>query len=853
MIYEFTTTSNPPIRLVGGKAKGLIESTQAGFPVPEGVVLSVDFFQPWLADIKSTQEWQVFLQDGNRQNCDQIAKKISGLPFTTQQRSELSRSMAALPGEVFSIRSSSPEEDLEGASFAGMYQTFLGVSRNKIEGLVRKTFASCFDFRVMSYKSKNNISLEKTSIAVVIQRQIQSEVSGVAFSLNPLNNAYDEVVINASYGLGEAIVSGLVTPDTYIVDKTSLEIIEKSVNKKEMEFRLASDGGISKMAVASPDSQALTEEQILELSDLVCRVEAVNGNPTDTEWAIESGKLYLLQARPITTHIPLFPEMLTERGESKELYMDFLLVTQGFSEPMSDLGIDIWAKMVHIGNGLPRGKGGILWAIHGRHYMCMSHLMRVSPTMLKTFSSHDEPTKRVFENLDKSQFTLGKTPKKLRGFLWKTVKHMMPMYAGSVLKGLFSSRAALADYEEVSARVWDFLHDHIDGSGKPLADLVDESLEGFGELVKEIGGVLIAANIAKWKIERMFKKHAEAKDLIVSLAMNLPNNPVADMAAMMQNVAASPEFIATSTAKDFASRITNRGYSDAFQSLYSDYISKYGSRCAKEIDIATPRVSENIEHVFRALKQIDLQDNASLSVKQRSEAAYNVLSQIAQSMGKQDRFAKLAKTYKDLIGYRDHPKYMYVVAVGLLRKKALKLGEQWAREGRLESPQQVFRLSVDQIARAEKDCDMPVMPLVQGNIAPYKIVEHIKDWPRIIDSRGKIYRAYASAKDGELAGEAISPGVVKGRAKVLMSPYEKPIGKGEILVCKASEPSWAPVFINASGIVMEVGGPLQHGAIIAREYGLPCVSSVFAATKTIKDGDMIEVDGSNGVVKLAAD
>lgn len=130
------------------------------------------------------------------------------------------------------------------------------------------------------------------------------------------------------------------------------------------------------------------------------------------------------------------------------------------------------------------------------------------------------------------------------------------------------------------------------------------------------------------------------------------------------------------------------------------------------------------------------------------------------------------------------------------------------------------------------------------------MVSHIKDWPRIIDSRGKIYRAFPEAKDDEIIGEAIAPGVIRGRAKVLLDPYEKSLNKGEILVCKASEPSWAPVFINASGVVMEVGGSLQHGAIIAREYGLPCVSSVYDATKTIKDGDMIEVDGSNGIVRM---
>lgn len=850
MIYTFNNTDQPPLNQIGGKAKGLMDSTNSGFPVPEGLVLSVDFFQEWLTAIKSTEEWKKFLQDSTKENCEKINSHIEKLVLTASQKAELEKHLADISGDLFSVRSSSPEEDLEGTSFAGMYETFLGVSRDKIEPFILKTFASCFNFRVMGYKKQNNISLENTAIAIVIQRQIQSEVSGVAFSLNPLNNAYDEVVINASFGLGEAIVSGLVTPDTYIVDKVKNTIIEKKVNEKMLAVCLMDDGGIKQTQNNNSNEQALTDEQIIALSELVCRVEEYNGKPMDIEWAIEDNKLYLLQARPITTYIPLFPEMLTKAGENKELYMDFLLVTQGFSEPMSDLGIDIWAKMVKIGNGFPRGKNGILWAIHGRHYMSMSHLMRVNPTMLKTFSSHDEPTKKIFSNLDESQFTQGEIPQELKGFLWKTAKHMLPMYAGSALEGIFYSHAALEDYEEASQKVWNLLHDKLQNSDKPFAELVDESLNGFAELVKEVGGVLTAANIAKWEIKQLFKKHDEAKDLIVSLAMNLPNNPVAEMGQLMLAIASLPEFIETKTANTFATKLNNSAYSDQFMGLYNEYITKFGCRGVKEIDIATPRTSENIENIFNILKQIDIQDNATLHIQKRSEEAYEKLLTIARDMGKERRFVKLAKIYRDMIGYRDHPKYMYVVAVGLLRNKALMLGRKWVNEGRLEEANNIFNLTVEQVAEAEKDSSLPLMPLVKENIAPRQAVAHIKDWARIIDSRGKIYRAFPEPKDGEIAGEAISPGIIKGKAKVLLDPYEKPINKGEILVCKASEPSWAPVFINASGVVMEVGGPLQHGAIIAREYGLPCVSSVYNATKIIKDGDMIEVDGSGGIVRV---
>lgn len=157
------------------------------------------------------------------------------------------------------------------------------------------------------------------------------------------------------------------------------------------------------------------------------------------------------------------------------------------------------------------------------------------------------------------------------------------------------------------------------------------------------------------------------------------------------------------------------------------------------------------------------------------------------------------------------------------------------------------------ISEGENNSNLKLTPIIERNKAALSEVSHVKDWPNIVDSRGKYYTYIPKAKEGEIVGEIISPGFIKGKAKVLLNPYEKTLEKGDILVCKASEPSWAPIFINASGVIMEVGGPLQHGAIIAREYGLPCLSSVYNATKTIKDGDLIELDATSGIVRIISE
>ena len=224
MIYNFNTIKNPALNVVGGKAKNLIATTLAGLPVPGGLALAVSFFQEWTDDIKAGEAWKTLILNPNKENCDTVKVIAQKLKLTEEMEKALSAELKTLDGELFAVRSSSPEEDLSGSSFAGMYETFLGTTHDTLHETIANAYSSMYDFRVMGYKAQNNIDLQGTCISVIIQKQIASDVSGVGFSLNPLNNCYDEVAINASFGLGEAIVSGLVTPDQYIVEKTPAEI-----------------------------------------------------------------------------------------------------------------------------------------------------------------------------------------------------------------------------------------------------------------------------------------------------------------------------------------------------------------------------------------------------------------------------------------------------------------------------------------------------------------------------------------------------------------------------------------------------------------------------------------------------
>jgi pyruvate,water dikinase len=351
----------------------------------------------------------------------------------------------------------------------------------------------------------------------------------------------------------------------------------------------------------------------------------------------------------------------------------------------------------------------------------------------------------------------------------------------------------------------------------------------------------------------MFAGDKDVEDLLVALNMDLDANPTSEMGHAMLRLASFPELCDTDTGEQFIQRLKDKAYCSEFLDAYNEYLSKYGCRGIKEIDIASSRCYEDQTGFFERLKQIDVDSNQIVTVKERKEEAYQTLLEHAARAGKESSFKYHANVIQKVGGYREHGKYMGVFLIAYLRRRALALGAKWTKEGRLNKPDEIFDLHFEDIVMGELSPDFDLLQIARKNKAPYEAVVNVTNWPTVFDSRGKILRAPREAVEGGLGGDPISPGTAHGRAKVLTCPYEKLVESGEILVARATEPSWTPIFINAAGVVLEVGGPLQHGAIIAREYGIPCVSGVDNATTIIKDGDLLEVDGTNGVVKIVDD
>ncbi len=864
--FLFSSQKIPFLQEVGGKAQSLIVMTQEKFPVPTGFVLAVGFFQPWFEKVEKSAAWKRFLKSseaGLKKNCDALKKSCLGFKLTAAQKRELQSAVKKMPKKtLFAVRSSSPEEDLEGTSFAGGYETSLGVTVKTLEQAILHSFVSVYDERIVKYKMQHGMKTDNPRIAVIVQQQIASEVSGVAFSLNPQNNCYDEVVINSSFGLGETIVSGQVTPDSFIVEMPKKKFLEKNIAHKSHALWLTKDGGTEERDNLEPKKASLTSTQVKEVARLVKKVEKYFDKPMDIEWAYAKKKLYLLQARPITAYLPLPPEMITKPGAQKYLYQDALLMEQGIQEPMSIMGTDIYNDMIKVMVGpqmstaLSDPKKGIMMTLHGKAYLNASNTIKAlgKSGLNSMMGSFDVPTGKIMEKIDYEEYIPKKTPKELRGLIFKLLPILSKTGIG-FLRVYFSPKKVIKKYKR-RYRTDIKRIDDLQLEGRSFQEVSKEVINILVDHMLDIFDVLMGPLYSRWRLGRIFKGN-DINDLLVRLQMNLPGNPTAKMGREMYALAKMPEIRRCKNAKIFAKKIREAQFSPKVMKAYEQYMKEFGFRCIREIDPATPRPYEDPEQFFQQLSLIHISAKGQKSLLKKSEEqqkkAYAELKKIAKNLGKEDDLKYHADMIRNLAGYREVPKYVMVKLIDVLRRKALEIGEQLKKEGRLDQVEDVFSLKTQELFAAEVEKSMDLKKLVEKNTSYTRRVAHRKDWPRVVDSRGKIFRAPREDVEGAIVGDAISPGVIRGRVKILDNPYDKPLKKGEILVTRATDPGWTPLFMNAGAVVLEVGGVLQHGAVIAREYGLPCVSGVEGAATRFQDGQLLEVNGSEGTVRVIED
>ena len=473
-IYRFPANIIPDLSEVGGKGLSLIKGTQCGLPVPPGFILSVSYFLPWTNKLTKIQNDKTLSEYSNEQliaYCSKLKAKASKLSFTKEQQSILSDVLGDYKEKnIFAVRSSSPEEDLDGSSFAGGYETILGVTSDNIEDAVRKVYISCLDHRVFIYKRENGFDITKPKIAVIIQQQIESEISGVGFSINPITNNFDEVVINSNWGLGETVVSGTVSPDTYIINKISNKVVDVQIGKKERSLWLNTKSGTAEQANYRSEEKTLSDDKAVMLENLIKKVEEIYARPMDTEWAFSNDVLYLLQARPITAYIPVSEEMQSNPGKSKILYQDITISVQGLEKPMSVLSTSVYNILINelwkslFGNSLVLDpQKTLVWLSNGKIYLNLSNLLGfVSKKKIAGFLKNmDSLASQTVSNINESEYkSKNINSKKYKYTIYKILFKASPYILRAIFFPIMTHRINQNKFKEFEREANKMLNDN---------------------------------------------------------------------------------------------------------------------------------------------------------------------------------------------------------------------------------------------------------------------------------------------------------------------------------------------------------------------------------------------------------
>lgn len=861
---------------VGGKGASLIRMVAAGLPVPPGAILCTDFFATWFDEITATPEWTALVAaspDAWRSHCAAVRRHAGRLQLDTDQKAalaELARGMAGTT--AFAVRSSSPEEDLSGASFAGGYVTRLGVSREGLEDAVRDCFVSALDVRVLVYKHAHGFDPFSPRIAVVVQAQVDAETAGVGFSLDPLSNDYDTAVFDAAWGLGESVVSGAVSPDHFVVDKVTGKVVERTLGAKQRSVHLAADGAGSGL-IHREDHRAgeltLDDAKLRELVETISRIETLFACPIDIEWAYAGGDLFVLQARPITTWVPIPETMQTAPGARRRLYMDIALgggLT--INAPISPIGqswMEQFAKLLlrtFVGRiPVKIGEGDALWVLEGgRMYQDLSNVLRlVGPrTLSRQQESRDALMAATLANIDRDRYRAERRPSwmSLRMALrypvmvWRTRGLVVNLF-----RALFSpgrSRQRL-DREIAAFRA--------DMRSIPADLSVAQLLARYGErVIRYVLEVTMPPLIAAMSGQSLIRRLASKRDaaLVDDLDRGFVGNVVVDMGVDLHRMA---RLLAPGDADDpttLAERVRARTASPPFLEAWDAFFGTYGWRGPSEVDLGAPRYADSpalaLDQVAAMARAMGPDAFDPARARENSIAGRRrAFEELCAKVGPLRRalFRRFHRWIELFGGERDTPKHQYLMFFAAVRRRVLGEGRALAEAGRLDDPEDVFDLTLQDLDDAA-DPTVDLRARKQTNTRFIDLLRrHVTSFPAVIDSRGRIVRpAPHEERTGELTGNPVSPGVARGPVKVLHGPTDKSVEPGDVLVAHTTDPGWTPLFVNAAAIVLEVGGALQHGAVVAREYGKPCVAGISDLLNRFEDGQFVEVDGTQGVVRV---
>lgn len=869
----FQEIDQTKLALVGGKGANLGELSRIeGIQVPEGFCVTTEAYQEvvWKnAEIQSLLDRLSLLKADDRDGIGEISAQIrtliEGIAIPQGIEDEVTRHLEHL-GEnyAYAVRSSATAEDLPTASFAGQQDTYLNIlGKDAILQHISKCWASLFTDRAVTYRIQNGFEHHKVHLSVVIQRMVFPQAAGILFTADPLTSNRKVTSIDASFGLGEALVSGLVNADIYKVRDG--RIVDKRISTKTLAISALSEGGTEQKRIEADQQnmQTLADEQIVQLERVGRRIEAHFGCPQDIEWCLVDNIFAIVQSRPITTLYPI-PDVPDGKNH---VYMSFSH-QQMMTDAMKPLGISFFQL------GLDKTP---LIPIGGRLFMDLTHDL-ASPVGrrlgLIAVAQMDplmkNPLRRLMQRKDfVRSLARGKGFLRMGAgyFTWELPVQAIRVYRNNdaaIVQTLMSRKEApLRDLQQRMANL----------SGDELFAFILEAqkqLKGAVEDPRSMG-VVYAGIYAANRVKKNMEKWLGEKSAVDSLSQLVANNVTSEMGLALLDVAdvvrrypAVMEYLPRATDETFFTDLARLEGGDAVSHSLQAYLEKYGMRCAGEIDITRPRWSEQptmlIPTILNNIKNFApgahkaLFEQGLLAAQQKEQDFLTRLEQLPGGKQKAQKAKKRISRLRNFIGYREYPKYLMMQYYWIIKQAMLKEAVKLVQRGVIRQKEDIYYLTFEELREAVRTNRLDYSRITQRK-EEYKVYEKLTP-PRMMTSEGEIlfgeYNTASIPKDA-LGGIPASSGIIEGQARVILRMEDAAIEEGDILVTTFTDPSWTPVFLSVKGLVTEVGGMMTHGAVIAREYSLPAVVGVENATRLIKDGQRIRLNGTKGYVEILQD
>ena len=835
-IKHFAEIGDSDLPLVGGKGFNLGKLTAAGFLVPPGFCVT-------------TEAYRTSLETVNVQNSEVV--QAAALPESLQ--SEILAAYNQLGADSVAVRSSATAEDLPDASFAGQQDTFLNVSGTaELLEKIQACWASLWSDRAVAYRREHGIEDAQLAMAVVVQAMIDAEVSGVMFTRNPTGGA--ELVIESNWGLGESIVSGEITPDHFVISRETGNLIRETiVSKRKMIVR----EGVQAVPIGQREIPSLQRGQVAELGKIGMQVDSFYGAPQDVEWAYAKEQFYLLQARPITT--------LTDAAEIEQLRRQEIEVLQ----TKADEGGTVWSRY-NLAEVLPApfpmtwsimqefmsGRGGfgltcrelgflpsrrfdeegVLDLICGRLYFNLSREVE--------FNFHGFLFEHDFQQLKRDPHKAiypQPTPNIKRSNLLFWLK--FPYYIAKAISAELKHSKICKNLDRIlSEKVFPAFEQYAQDQRQiSLEELSDqEVIDKFHEwrektlnkFAKDALKATVFASFSYQQLETTLQKcfsDEEAKDLARLLITGLEGDLTVDANLKMWEVAQG-------------------------ELTLEDFLEKYGHRSVGEFELAQPRWREDPSYIEQIITSFHTNPNANpmkhlQAQRTNREKAKRRIARlpVGKAAAFRKRINKVLALTQRYMPFRETAKFYLMLGYELIRKALLEL------DRRYQLDDGIFYLVPDELDR-----------LIQGEDLQSMIAERKTTRSRLLkievpdviysDILNRVGEPQAIEAKDEIQGVGVSVGVATGEAYVLRDAADAQIaGKNYILVCPSTDPGWTPLFLHAAALVMEYGGMLSHGAIVAREYGIPAVVNVPAATQRLQSGQRLRVDGGRGIVSILDD